>query len=86
MNFRKIWEFLYREFAPVLCLWKRSSCIVPTGTLRVAEYFVSRQGTVSKAGISYAVVSLKPLANGCELFSLNTAEEKFSPSGFENKI
>lgn len=73
----------------VICpcsLWKRSSCIVPTGTLRVAEYFVSRQGTVSKIGISYAVGSLKPLANGCVLFSLNTAEEKFSPSDFESKI
>lgn len=47
-----------------------------------AEYFVSRQGTVSKIGIG----SLKPLVNGCVLFSLNIAEGKFCPSAFENKI
>lgn len=85
MNIRKICEFLCWEFVPVLCCWKRSSYIDPTGTLKVAEYFVSRQGIVSKIGISYAVVSLKPLVNGCVLFSLNTAEKKFSPSDFENK-
>lgn len=34
----KICEFLCWEFVLVLCCWKRSSCIDPTGTLKVAEY------------------------------------------------
>lgn len=62
-NFRKIWEFLHWVLAPVLHLWKRSSCAVPTGVLRVAGplCLVSRQGRDSKVGLSCAFVSLKNL-------------------------
>lgn len=42
VNCWKIWEFLYRELSPVLCLWERSGCVVLAGALWVAGHLFLR--------------------------------------------